>query len=466
VFSGIQSARLKKKTAKSRMRSVTAVETQDLASQIAPQLRLKAVITSENEKFHQIFYYFCLNIYLELSNKNIIMFQRDSLEIIKRRMLEPRKFIQVITGPRQVGKTTLMKQFIEGTGTLTHFVTADNVYAADSAWIQKAFSNARLKLKQSGAPELILIIDEVQKVSKWSEAIKKEWDADTFNDVAIKLILLGSSRLLLQQGLTESLAGRFELMHVTHWSFSEMKTAFGWDVNTYIYFGGYPGAAHLIGEEERWRDYVRESLVETTISRDILMLTRVDKPALLKRLFEIGCKYSSQILSLNKVQGELQETGNLTTLANYLTLLSEAGLLTGLEKYSPELIRKRASKPKFQVYNNALLSAGSDTSRKITEAEPKLWGRFAESAVGSHLVNMALKYRFNVYYWNNGMYEVDYVIERNGKVAALEVKSGADGFSKGLSIFNESYHPSSILTIGTSGIPTGDFLEMNPLDLL
>lgn len=393
------------------------------------------------------------------------MFQRDVLEVIKKRMHESRKFIQVVAGPRQVGKTTLLKQFTESTSATTYFVTADDIYAAGTVWIKTVWGNARLKLKQSGAKELILIIDEVQKVSNWSEAIKKEWDDDTFNDVSIKLILLGSSRLLLQQGLTESLTGRFELIYVMHWSYSEMKAAFGWDVDTYIFFGGYPGAAHLIDDEERWKDYIRESLIETTISKDILMMTRVDKPALLKRLFEIGCKYSARILSLNKVQGELQESGNLTTLSNYLSLLEEAGLLTGLEKYSPELIRKRASKPKFQVYNNALLSAGMDSSFKKARGDHKQWGRLAESAVGVHLVNLGIKHRFNVYYWNSSAYEVDYVIEKNGKVAAIEVKSGTDGYNKGLGLFDEAYHPEVVITVGTGGIPIEEFLAINPLDV-
>ena len=393
------------------------------------------------------------------------MFQRNALEVIKARMNEPRKFIQVVAGPRQVGKTTLLKQFIKSTSALTQYFTADDISAADRVWIKAVWDNARLKLKQSGAKELILIIDEVQKVSNWSEAIKKEWDNDTFNDVSIKLILLGSSRLLLQQGLTESLTGRFEMINVMHWSYAEMKSAFGWDVDTYIFYGGYPGAAHLINDLERWKEYIRESLIETTISKDILMMTRVDKPALLKRLFEIGCKYSARILSLNKVQGELQESGNLTTLSNYLSLLDEAGLLTGLEKYSPELIRKRASKPKFQVYNNALLSAGLDSSFYKTRGDHKLWGHLAESAIGSHLINMGIKHRYNVYYWNNSYYEVDYVIEKNGEIAAIEVKTGTDGFNKGIGLFNEAYHPNVVLTVGTGGIPFEEFLSINPSDL-
>ena len=305
----------------------------------------------------------------------------------------------------------------------------------------------------------------MQKAPNWSEAVKKEWDADSFADIPVKVILLGSSRLLIQTGLTESLAGRYELMNITHWSFGEMRDAFGWTAEQHIYFGGYPGSAPLIGDEERWKDYVRESLVESTISKDILMMTRVDKPVLLKRLFEIGCKYSSQILSLNKVQGELQETGNLTTLSGYLALLSEAGLLTGLEKYAADIIRKRASKPKFQAYNNALLAAGQHHSFRRIHDDPKEWGRFAESAVGAHLLNMGLSHKFNVYYWNQGGFEVDYVIEKEEQIIAIEVKSGRDTTNRGLSLFNDAFHPKGIYIVGTDGISFEEFLAMNPADL-
>jgi len=228
---------------------------------------------------------------------------------------------------------------------------------------------------------------------------------------------------------------------------------------------GYPGSAPLISDEDRWKDYIRESLVETTISKDILMMTRVDKPALLKRLFDIGCKYSSQILSLTKVQGELQESGNLTTLSGYLTLLKNAGLLSGLEKYAADIIRKRASKPKFQVHNNALLAASQNDSFDAVRTNPKEWGRFAESAVGAHLISSGLKYRFHVYYWNQGNYEVDYVIEKGNDIIALEVKSGKDSTNVGLSLFDEEFHPRGLYTVGTDGIPFEQFLSMNPADL-
>ncbi len=326
------------------------------------------------------------------------MYQRSVLQDITKRISEPRRFIQVLAGPRQVGKTTLVKQLLQKTDIPNYFVTADDLYAADTTWIRREWGNARLRMLQHERKEMLFIIDEVQKAPNWSEAVKKEWDADGFTDTNIKVILLGSSRLLIQQGLTESLAGRYELTNVTHWSFNEMHDAFGWDPDQYICFGGYPGSAPLISDEERWKDYVRESLVETTISKDILMMTRVDKPQLLKRLFDIGCKYSSQILSLTKVQGELQESGNLTTLSGYLTLLREAGLLSGLEKYAADIIRKRASKPKFQVHNNALLTASQNASFEALRSDPKEWGRFVESAIGSHLINSGLKYSFNVYF--------------------------------------------------------------------
>jgi predicted AAA+ superfamily ATPase len=393
------------------------------------------------------------------------MFQRSILQNIKDRVSEERKFIQVLVGPRQTGKTTLIKQLIRGTDIPYYFVTADDLYVADTTWLRREWGNARLQMQQNDKKEILFIVDEVQKVPNWSETVKKEWDSDSFSDLNVKVILSGSSRLLIQKGLTESLAGRYELTNVTHWSFDEMRDAFGWDLDQYIYFGGYPGSAPLISDEGRWKDYIRESLVETTISKDILMMARVDKPALLKRLFNIGCKYSSQILSLTKVQGELQEQGNLTTLSGYLTLLKDAGFLSGLEKYAADIIRQRASKPKFQVHNNALLAAGQNKSFDVLRKDTKEWGRFAESAVGAHLINCGLKYRFNVYYWNQGNYEVDYVIEKGNDIIALEVKSGKDSANKGLSLFDDKFHPRGVCLVGTDGIPFEQFLCMNPVGL-
>ena len=392
------------------------------------------------------------------------MIQRSYYKILSERINEPRKFIQVLYGPRQVGKTTLVSQYLKQTDIPYVFETADDIVGSDATWLRKVWSSARRLSKQAGRG-VLLVVDEVQKVSNWSEVVKKEWDTDTFDEADIKVVLLGSSSLLIQQGLTESLAGRYEATYIPHWSYAEMNEAFGMSVDDYIWFGGYPGSASLIGDEQRWKRYVRDSLIETSISKDVLMLTRIDKPALLKRLFEIGCLYSAQILSLTKVQGELMEKGNITTLGSYLNLLDSAGLLCGLEKYAGDIIRKRASKPKFQVYNNALLSAQDVLSRDEVQRDGKAWGRYFESAVGSHLLNASKTGDFNLYYWNENSQEVDYVLERGGRTVAVEVKSGKDSTNVGMSIFDNMYHPVRLYTVGTDGMPIEEFLRTDPKEL-
>lgn len=393
------------------------------------------------------------------------MYERSYLKQIKSRMEEPRKFIQVILGPRQVGKTTMVNQLLSQLSIPYINESADAISATNSAWLMQAWETARLRMKVSGASEALLVIDEIQKMNNWSEVVKQQWDKDTRDKVNIKVILLGSSRLLIQKGLTESLAGRFETFYLGHWSFAEMEAAFGWSIEQYIYFGGYPGSATLINDEERWKNYIKDSLIETSISKDILMLTRVDKPALLKRLFELGCLYSGQILSYTKIIGQLQDAGNTTTLANYLKLLSDCGLLGGLEKYAGSVIRQRSSSPKFQVYNNALLTSQDDETYSTTIVNPKLWGRLVESSVGAHLLNHAVSERYNLHYWREGNHEVDFILEKGDKTIGLEVKSGASAENKGIGIFNEKFHPDKMLLVGTGGIPYEDFLKINPKEL-
>ena len=259
------------------------------------------------------------------------MFERSTVKVLGNRMKERRKFIQVLMGPRQVGKTTLVIQMLAQLNIDYIFETADAVPASDQIWIEQVWESARLKMDQLKSGDFLLVIDEIQKIENWSEAVKRLWDEDTKNARNLKVILLGSSRLLVQQGLTESLAGRFESTYVGHWSFTEMHEAFDWSIEQFVWFGGYPGSAALINDEERWKSYVVNALIETSISKDILMLTRVDKPSLMKRLFELGCLYSGQILSYTKVQGQLQDAGNTATLSHYLTILNTAGLLGGLE---------------------------------------------------------------------------------------------------------------------------------------
>lgn len=393
------------------------------------------------------------------------MYERSYLKQVKSRLEEPRKFIQVILGPRQVGKTTMVSQLLSQLSISYLFESADAISATNSAWLMQAWETARLKMKASGASEYLLVIDEIQKIDNWSEVVKQQWDRDTRENVTIKVILLGSSRLLIQKGLTESLAGRFETLYLGHWSFAEMESAFGWSIEQYIYFGGYPGSAVLINDEERWKNYIKDSLIETSISKDILMLTRVDKPALLKRLFELGCLYSGQILSYTKIVGQLQDAGNTTTLANYLKLLSDCGLLGGIEKYAGSVIRQRSSSPKFQVYNNALLTALDDETYSTAIVNPKLWGRLVESSVGAHLLNHSVSERYNLHYWRESHNEVDFILEKGDKVIGLEVKSGASVDNEGMGIFNEKFHPDKMLLVGTGGIPYEDFLKINPKEL-
>jgi predicted AAA+ superfamily ATPase len=393
------------------------------------------------------------------------MIERAQLQILTKRILEPRRFIQVLMGPRQVGKTTMASQMLRKINISYIFESADSVPAVSSDWIEQIWEAARLKKKLVPVKDFILVIDEVQKIENWSETVKRLWDRDTINEAGIKLLLLGSSRLLLHKGLTESLAGRFETMYLGHWSFGEMEKAFNWSADEYAWFGGYPGGAELIVEEDRWKNYINNSLIETSVSKDILMLTRVDKPALLKRLFETGCHYSGQILSFTKIQGQLQDAGNTTTLSHYLNLLDTAGLLAGIEKFAADIIRKRSSSPKFQVHNNALLSAQKNEYFNEIREKPEEWGRIIESSVGAHLVNNAISQNYSVYYWRERNDEVDYILERRGKIIAIEVKSNDSGNKKGLEVFKKKFNPEKLYLISKAGITWQEFLKISPIDL-
>ncbi len=378
---------------------------------------------------------------------------------------EKRQFVQVVFGPRQVGKTTMIGQILKETDLPSHYVSADGVSSDQQIWISQQWEIARLLLKQSGRIDGLLVFDEIQKLENWSEAIKREWDLDTLNGTGLKVVLLGSSRILLQHGLTESLAGRYETIYMGHWSFPEMHEAFGYDEDQFVWFGGYPGAASLIQDERRWKQYVLDSLIEASISRDILMLTRVDKPALMRRLFVLGCQYSGQILSFNKILGQLLDAGNTTTLSNYLNLLDTAGLLNGIEKYSPDLIRQRSSSPKFQVYNTALMSAQNDLSFQEVKMKPELWGRWIESAVGAHLINSARAEEFTVHYWRERNDEVDFVLQHRDKIIALEVKSGTRAKIAGMDAFKKKFPQCKVYLIGSGGLTVSQFLQTNPVDL-
>ena len=275
----------------------------------------------------------------------------------------------------------------------------------------------------------------------------------------LRVFLLGSAPLLVQRGLGESLAGRFELIRFPHWSFAEMRGAFGWDLSRYLFFGGYPGAAPLAGDVSRWRAYVLDSLVETSISRDVLLMTRVDKPALLRQLFRLACDYSGQVLSYNKMLGQLQDAGNTTTLSHYLELLGGAGLVAGIPKYSGSKVRQRGSSPKLLVLNTALMSATSGVSYDDAKRDPNLWGRLVESAVGAHLKGGV----DDLYYWRDGNVEADWVARRAESVVAFEVTSGRRKDSlPGLAAFAKEHAPAPTLLVGGQGIPVEEFLLSDP----
>ena len=384
------------------------------------------------------------------------MYQRPYFSKICERSGSTRKFIQVLMGPRQVGKTTIIQQLLEKYAFPWHYASADE--ANTPLWLQQQWETIRLKLRSDGSPEALLVIDEIQKIPDWSNLVKIQWDKDSFDHVPVKLILLGSSQLMLQKGLSESLAGRFEVTYIPHWSFREMQDAFNFTVEDYIWFGGYPGPAEMIGDEGRWKDYIRQSLIETTLMRDILLLVRIDKPVLLKNLFDLACSCSGQILSYNKILGQLKDAGNTTTLAHYLKLLEGAGMISGLEKYSPSAIRQRASSPKFQVFNMALMSALSLYQHTEMHGQPEIYGRWVESAIGAHLLNQSMTEQIKLCYWREANHEIDFVLQKGDKTIGIEVKSGRNKVTSGIAAFNQQFHPAKILLVGREGIPIAEFL--------
>jgi predicted AAA+ superfamily ATPase len=391
-------------------------------------------------------------------------YERDLLKTLRRRVLEERRFIQVVAGPRQIGKTTLLQQLVAENLIFSKYYSLDAVTGADGAWLDMVWENMRIAMRDQGETEGLLILDEIQKISNWSEYVKKNWDEDTRSGIKLKIILSGSSRLLLQQGLGESLMGRFELNYLGHWSYREMHTAFGLTPEQYVWFGGYPGAAALIHDEPRFKDYVLNAIIESSISKDVLSLTRINKPALLRNLFEFAAVYSSQILSYTKMLGQLSETGNTTTLSFYLQLLDQAGLAAGLDVYSPKLVKTRAASPKLQVHNTALIAAEQQTMLfNDVLNDPVYWGRLVESAVGAHLLGEISKKRsVKLYYWRDGNVEIDFVLKSGEAVIGIEVKSKiAERAPHNLQVFQERFPGARTILVGGDGLTWQKFLTMS-----
>ena len=389
------------------------------------------------------------------------MYKRAEYQVITERLKEPRKFIQVVMGARQIGKSTVVKQVLQDLDMPYRLFSADNVPATNNAWISDCWAAARSLKESRGWESVVLVIDEIQKIANWSEAVKKEWDDDTFHGRNIKVLLLGSSRELLEKGLSESLAGRFEEIRMSHWRYREMQECFGFSLDQYMFYGGYPGAATLIGDEDRFGQYIQSAIIEATINKDILMDTPISKPALLRQTFELGAAYSGELLSLNKMLGSLQDAGNTVTLAGYINLLDESGLLCGLQKFSIDMARRRASIPKLQVYNNALKMVYSPLTFEQVILNRKAWGRIFESGIGAYLVNQAFVHRFEVFYWRERDDEVDFVLRKKGAVVAIEVKSNAEKRTEGLDKFRKLFHPQTAFIVGDGGISAEDFFSMD-----
>lgn len=391
-------------------------------------------------------------------------------EMLRSRLREKRRFIQVLAGPRQVGKSTIIADVLPTLEIPCVSESADDITVSGDAWLKGIWDRARALARQHG--EALVVVDEIQKIANWSEAVKKLWDDDKKAGANVKVILSGSSRLLLMKGLSESLQGRFELIPVPHWSYGEMKEVFGFSLDEFIYFGSYPGPAGLIRDEKRWKAYIRDSIMEPSLTKDILMLTPIQKPALLRQLMELGSYYSGQILPFEHMLGQLSDVGNTTTLAYYLDLLRQSGLLAGLQKYSGSEIRKRASSPKLQVFNNALMASRHPMDFTKAKKDDTFWGRLVESAVGTHLLNSVIGEDVSLGYWREKQNEVDFVLYNEYSAAAFEVKSGRRTHGRGMDAFLKRYPESKVFSVsaesdgGSMTIPLEEFLFSNPLDYL
>ena len=408
-------------------------------------------------------------------------FRRAQVDILIQRLSEPPERLIAIFGPRQSGKTRAVLQALASIEQEYRYEAADGSDShagpswatmdtrgenapfnpPDARWLEMVWHQSRHRAWTSPRG-FVLVLDEIQKIDRWSEMVKGLWDADRMDGCPLHVVILGSAPLLMQDGLTESLAGRFEPVRFTHWSYREMSEAFGLSLDEYIFFGGYPGTVARIADSDRWSDYVRGALIGPNIERDVLSMVRVDKPELLKRLFDLGARYSGQEISYTKLLGYLQDAGNTTTLTRYLGLLTQVGMITGLPKHANRLTSAKTPTPKLNVLNTALMSAVCGLSFDEARADRTHWGRLVESSVGAHLLNAASS-RTEVKYWRDRNFEVDFVLERGPKLVGIEVKSGqAPIATKGLSEFQRRFHPIHTIVVGEAGVPLHEFLSVPP----
>lgn len=391
------------------------------------------------------------------------MYQRRHLNILKSRMAEPRRRMQIVMGPRQVGKSTLVGQFTEGISVPFDFFAADGVNRFDSSWIPNKWQQVRMRMDIHSEQEHILIIDEVQKIRGWSEQVKKEWDEDSRSNRNLKVILLGSSRLLLQKGLEESLEGRFETIKMGYWDWQEMHEAFGFSMDEYVYFGGFPGLAPDIQDEDRWRNLMEDSIISPILTRDILEIEEIRNPALLRQVFELACIESAKELSLTKMQGTMN-SGTVPTIKKYLDILNKSMIVQPLQNYSPSRVKEKQSVPKMQVFNNAFRNRFGTFSFDEARVDPAEWGRLIESAVGAHLANRAMTDDYELFYWRNERrQECDYVLRKGQALVAIEVKSGSVDKTVGFEKFKEQFADkvTAAFIVGPQALPLEDFFIMD-----
>lgn len=391
------------------------------------------------------------------------MYQRQHLNILTSRMAEPRRRMQIVMGPRQVGKSTLVGQFTEATSVPFDFFAADSVNRFDTSWIPNKWQQARMRMDIHSEQEHILVIDEVQKIRGWSEQVKKEWDEDSRSHRNLKVILLGSSRLLLQKGLEESLEGRFETIKMGYWDWQEMHEAFGFSMDEYVYFGGFPGLAPDIQDEDRWRNLMEDSIISPILTRDILEIEEIRNPALLRQVFELACIESAKELSLTKMQGTMN-SGTVPTIKNYLDILNKSMIVQPLQNYSPSRVKEKQSVPKMQVFNNAFRNRFGSFSFDEARVDPAEWGRLVESAVGAHLANRAMTDDYELFYWRNERrQECDYVLRKGQALVAIEVKSGSVDKTVGFEKFKEQFADivTAAFIVGPHALPLEDFFIMD-----
>jgi uncharacterized protein len=385
-------------------------------------------------------------------------FERPLLKTLVVSLRKNLPVFQVLIGPRQVGKTTIARQVMKKLPYPSVYASADSPLPPGPEWIETQWRLAEIQVLKAKKP-VVLVLDEIQKVRGWSESLKLHWDGAQRTGKDIRLLALGSSALLLKEGLTESLAGRFFLTRCPHWSFYECYSAFRWDLKTWLYYGGYPGAAVFIHDEPQWKQYITDSLIDTVLARDVLQMQKITKPALLRHLFALSATFPARIFSYNKMLGQLQDAGNTTTLAHYLRLLESAFLVSGLELFSQGQIRKRGSSPKLILWNNALINALSSKTFKESVGDASLWGRLVENAVGAHFCNGLSGTAFGLTYWRDGDKEVDFVVTRGSNVWAVEVKSGRSGKMHGVEAFRAKYPKAKSLIVGEGGVPLEKFFS-------